>query len=411
MQSKINQSSALYLSMLFGMVSSFLISVFNTRILGGDHYGELKFIQSLLNLLALLMPLGFFYSGARLIALDKSGEYQKGYYFLLFCIAAIASTVGIVIVFLVSPIQELLLNNDLGFYLKISSPLLACFIFQACLNNLLQGSGKIYELSLFKILPSGLYLISAWFFISIFEFTLTHVLILQIITFIIPIFLFLFLCGGNKRTGFKVLFDLKKQNKTYGFQVYLGSIVGVGSTYLASLVVAYYLDIKYVGFYGLAITLCAPLQMIPSVIGTSFFKEFSTYMYIPQKVIISTLLLSLSALIGFILVVGWAVEFLYGDEYIEVIGLARLMVFGYFFYGLGDFFNRFISAKGKGVVLKNISIIVGFVNVVGFCLLINLFGVTGGGITIVISGGIYCLLLVFCYRKIIRETLVKRAAI
>jgi O-antigen/teichoic acid export membrane protein len=354
------------------------------------------------------MSLGFFYTGARLIALDKNGEYQKGYFFILFSFAGIASAVGIGLVFVVAPIQELLLNNDLGFYLQVSSPLIACFIFQACLNNLLQGAGKIYELSLFKILPSVLYLILIWGFMSIFEYTLTHLLVFQAVSFIFPILFFLYFCGGDKKTGFEVIENLKTQNSTHGFHVYLGSIVGVGSTYLASLIVAYYLDIKYVGFYGLAVTLCAPLQMIPSVIGTTFFKEFATYISIPRKVLVSTFLLSLVALIGFIVVIGWAVDLLYGDEYKEVIGLTRLMVFGYFFYGLGDFFNRFVSAKGKGRALKKVSITVGVINIVGFCILINLFGVIGGGVTIVISGCVYCLLLMFYYRQAVSVALLNK---
>jgi O-antigen/teichoic acid export membrane protein len=69
---------------------------------------------------------------------------------------------------------------------------------------------------------------------------------------------------------------------------------------------------------------------------------------------------------------------------------------------LGDYVNRFLQAKGKGKELRNSAFIVGFVNIVGYFLLVRFFGVIGAGVTQLMAGLVYLLAMVFFYRKYLK---------
>lgn len=401
LKNKLGQSSALYISMLTSIGAGFLISVINTRFLGSEHYGELKFIQNVCNLFALLVTFGFFYTGARSVAIAEGKKNEKNIFIVLVLIAIIVSCVGSVAILVFASIQDAIFGNELSIMIVISAPLLICFVFQAMLNNYLQGSGHIYILSVFKIFPSVLYVFFVGVYVLFFDFDLTSAVVLQIAGFSLPILYCVFKYSVGGGFDSKILKQQVVSNKAFGFHVYLGSIVGVGSNYFSVLIVAYMLDVKSVGFLGLAVTLCAPLQMIPGVIGTSFYKEFSKYKDIPLSILVGTSLLSFSALFIFYWVCEWAILLLYGNEFIEVVDVVRVMSFGYLFYGFGDFFNRFVSAHGKGKALRNISICVGVMNIIGYMFFVSEFGLLGAGVAAIFAGVSYGVLMCFYYYKMI----------
>ena len=395
---RVRQVGSLYLSMFISLIVGIGVSVINTRFLGKEAYGDLKFLQNIFSFAIYFVTLGLFYSGSRLIARKEYSGIKHQLFGNQIIFSLLMSAVLFLFFFIFSYPQEKIFGNDLGYIIRLFSPLLLIFPFQLCFENVLQGDNRIYDLSVFRLGPKLLYLIAVIVFISFNKFTLTSALAFYFLTII----LFILVVGFRLRPKFTRLREVFrivwKENKSYGFPVYLGSIAGLASTQIAGLTIGYYIDNTNVGFFYLAITASMPLAMIPNTVGITFFKDFANMDQIPRKILITTLLVAFAALSVFILIIKPLVILLYTEEYIAVVSLVYLISIGSTFHGLGDFYNRFLSAKGKGRQLRNSNFIIGVVNVLGYFVLVYLFGAQGAAVTKFISGVIYASIMLIYYR-------------
>jgi len=142
-----------------------------------------------------------------------------------------------------------------------------------------------------------------------------------------------------------------------------------------------------------------PLMMIPSAVGTTFFKDFANRNSIPQKATAFTLILSISALLVFVIFIKKVILFLYSSEYIAVVPLAYVISIGSVLHGTGDYINRFLGAHGKGKELRNGAFAVGISNILGYTVLVYILGTKGAAITKMVSGLVYCYMMYFFYMR------------
>jgi len=109
--------------------------------------------------------------------------------------------------------------------------------------------------------------------------------------------------------------------------------------------------------------------------------------------------LTTGAALIFILLIKYVVIILYTVQFLPVVALAYITAIGSSLFGLGDYINRFLQAKGKGKELRNSAFIVGFVNIVGYFLLVYFFGVIGAAITQFCAGLVYLTAMLYFYRR------------
>lgn len=400
---KVKQVSSLYISMMLGIIVGIVVSVVNTKLLGPQQYGDLKFLQNLFSFVVTFLTLGLFVSGSRLLAQRKNKTIRNQLIGNLLILAAFISIILIVALFIFSFFEERIFHNELGRIIRIFSPLLFVFPFQLCLENIMQGDNRIYELSAFRLGPGVLYIVAALSFNYLVPLSLTSALASQLGA-LAAIILTMIIRFKPKFVNIKKnTLIICEENRTYGFQVYIGILAGVASAHLGGLSIGYFIDNTNVGFFSLALATTAPLTMIPSAVGTTFFKDFANINYIPQKATVVTLVLSICALLLFTLVIKKVVLLLYSQEYSAVVPLAYIVSIGCIFHGFGDYINRFLGAHGKGKQLRNSAIAVGISNVVGYIVLVYAFGVKGAAITSSISGLIYFGMLYLFYCKFKKE--------
>jgi len=396
---KAKQVSALYGSMVVGILIGIGVSVVNTRLLGPQQYGDLKFLQNLFAFVVTFLTLGVFVSGSRILAQRKNENIKHQLIGTLLIFAAAISIVLIIVLFIFSFFEEKLFQNELGQAIRIFSPLLFVFPFNLCLENIMQGDNKIYELSIFRVGPKVLYILVAISFNYFVSLSLTSALAIQFLTFAFIILIMAISFKPKFNNLKKNISIIWQQNKTYGFQVYIGMLVGVASAKLGGLSIGYFIDNTNVGFFSLAITVTMPLRMIPTAVGTTFFKDFANRNSIPEKATLFTLILSISALFFFVMLIKKIILLLYSSEYIAVVPLAYIVSIGSIFHGIGDYINRFLGAHGKGKELRNGAFAVGVSNILGYIVLVHIFGTKGAAITMMISGLIYCYMMYFFYMK------------
>jgi O-antigen/teichoic acid export membrane protein len=144
-------------------------------------------------------------------------------------------------------------------------------------------------------------------------------------------------------------------------------------------------------------------MIVPSVLGTVFFKKFANFDFIPKKVVIFSILATVFALAIFYLFIEKIFLLFYSEDFSPAIRIAKIIILSFLLHGLGDLINRFLGAKGKGKLLRNSAFMVGIVNVLGYTILVKYFGVNGAIITKILASGTYLFMMYYYYTKFTKK--------
>lgn len=397
------QISMLYASTLIGVLLGMLSSIVNTRFLAPSEYGDVRYIQNIINFIAAFLLFGYFLSGSRLMALSSDHIYIRRIKGMMIIILAIAC----MLLSIAMPVCYFLHADKPAFawLFILSMPVCAFPLLLNYIDQTTAGDNQIGRLSLARLLPYLVYIPIAYFVYSHFGATSKKMILLQwgiyslvyicIIISTKPIF-------RNLKPVWKALHE---ENKNYGIQLYIGSLIMVATNYLAGISLGHFnSDNSEVGFYTLALTVTAPLAALPSIVGTTYFKKFATQPSIPTKVIWFTIVMTTVTCIIFLLLIHPIVTFLYTERYAIVGTYASFLSVGYCIHGIGDMFNRYLCSHGQGVAVRNASIANGAMKILGFTILVALFNTNGAIATTITCDLIYFLCLIYYYQKFTKES-------
>lgn len=395
----IKKSMALYSTMIIGVAAGIVISVINTRSLGKELYGDFKFLINFYSLVVSFLTFGSFYSGGRLLIKTNDPLRKRIIINDTLIFGAISSLLLMAISFAFSFFENRWFGHNLGFLIRVSLPLLFIFPLNLCLEQLLQGANRIYGLSILRLGPKLIFIALSLCMMYFFSLGLTATLFLHLISFAVIIIFVVYLLNPKFSPRIVYLDELKIENKNYGFPVYLGSITGVASSYIAGLTISYYIDNVNVGYYYLAITASMPLAMLPASLGTTLFRKFFSMSRIPRKIVFSTFAIGVFCLLLFLVFIDKIVLFLYTKEFYPVIEISYIIAIGTTLHGFGDFYNKFLSAKGLGKQLRNSNFILGGFNLIGYTVFIKYFGLNGAIFTKLLAGLLYFSIMLYYYQR------------
>ena len=86
----------LYISTFVGTLLGVVSSIINTRFLDPVNYGDVRYVQNIINLIAALLLFGYFLSGSRLLALSNDEAYSRRIRGAMVVILLIASLILII---------------------------------------------------------------------------------------------------------------------------------------------------------------------------------------------------------------------------------------------------------------------------------------------------------------------------
>lgn len=396
------QVAILYFCTLWGVAAGVIASVINTHFLDPKDYGDVRYVQNIINLVSSLVLFGYFLSGSRLLALSNNIERTrriKGTMVIILSIAVAVVMTSCLVCYFISTEKQ-----NVPFLFLVSIPVCGNILFTNYINTTAQGDNQIDRIAWIRIVPSLLYLPLAYWIYSMWGATSVRMILLQwgvssiiglcVIVSTKPLF----------RNLQPIWNELKEENKIYGIQLYIGSLVMVATNYLAGISIsAFNSDNSQVGFYTLALTVVGPLQQLPSIIGTTYFKRFASEPRIPVKVMRYTILISAISCILFILFIKPVVMFLYSSKYEVVGGYAIWLAVGFTVHGIGDMINRYLGSHGKGKEIRNASIANGIFKIFGYTLFVYLFNTPGALATTILCDFIYALVIIYYYKKMIKE--------
>ena len=396
------QIAVLYGSSLIGVALGLLSSIVNTRFLPPTEYGDVRYIQNIIQFISIFLLVGFFHSGSRL--LTKSGDILyirrvKGVMCAILLISCIIMALSMPVCSIIHTMSGES-KVHLAHLFLISTPVAMCPILLNYLEHTTQGDNQIGRLSLARLLPYLIYVPVAYILYKAYGATSERMLLLQLgISSIVYLAIILSTRPQFKNPG-PIWKELKAENKNYGSHLYIGSLVMVATNYLAGISLGQFnSDNTEVGFYTLALTVTYPLITLPAIIGTTHFKNFASQPRIPKHVIRFTLLITFGTFVAFLVLIHPVIKFLYAPEYAVVGTYASYLATGFCIHGIGDMVNRFLGAHGQGKAIRNASIANGVFKVAGYIALVYLFNTPGAIATTILCDVIYLLVMLYYYYK------------
>ena len=392
----------LYASTVLGVLIGIVNSIINTRFLEPADYGDVRYVQNIINFVASLLLFGYFWSGSRLLALSKSEEYSRRVRGILVVILGIAT-----LVLTISTAVCIFFHNgqtQVPYLFLVSLPVCASPLLTNYINNTAQGDNHIGRLAIMRLFPPAIYAVAAYYIYTNYGATPTKMILLQWgLSVVVCVAIII-----SEKPSFKdlkpIFIELNKENRAYGFQLYLGSIVMVTTSYIAGMTLSFFNeDNTQVGYYTLATTVTLPLTMLPAIIGTTYFKKFAVLPKIPDKLMKYTILLTVLSCVFFVLVIQKLIVLLYTEKYAPVGAYAVWLSVGCCVHGLGDMINRYMGSHGQGKAIRNSSIYNGIFKVLGYSLLVYLWNVNGALITTLMCDIIYAGCMVYYYKKFIKS--------
>jgi len=386
----------LYSSSVFGVAFGILNSVVNTRALAPSEYGDYRYVQNIIDFITSLLLFGYFTSGSRLLALSKNEEQSRNIRGAMCFILGVAISILMFALLIIGFCDVLPIEANLLF---LATPVCGYSLMLNYINTVGQGDNHIGRISIARLLPPGLYCIVAFFVYKFWGASSSKMLLLYdgIGVFI---YIIIILSTRPKFSNLKdSLLVLFRENKHYGFNVYLGSLVAVSTQYIAGIMLGKFcIDNSNVGFYTLSATMAAPLSMLPMIIGTTFFKQFASQRKIEKKVLTSSFILTFASCLLFILLIKYIVAFLYDEGYSSVGLYAAFLAIATSINGLGDLFNRFLGAHGQGKYIRNSAFACGLISVLGNVLLVYFWKINGAIVTRILSASVYFIFMLASYQ-------------
>ncbi|WP_317975573.1 lipopolysaccharide biosynthesis protein [Novosphingobium pituita] len=196
------------------------------------------------------------------------------------------------------------------------------------------------------------------------------------------------------RLGYIYLF---KRNINLGLNVYWGTFLAALTAQSGIFVLQAFRTPEEVGVFSLALTLTAPLALLPSTVGTVYFNQLPGSPSFPKNVIRYAWLTATLIGIGFCITVPFAIHILYGEKYISVTLPSEICGIGAILQGMGDVYNRYYLAnRDTKFLLRNAFIVCVTAIVLGFAAG-DVFGILGASLARSCASLVYVLSLAYYY--------------
>ena len=386
-----NQTGLLLLATISNIITQIVINALLTRTISQEEYGNYSYFINLFTFCQTGFNFGFFYTICRIISTANDEEEIRKYYFEGLKYWVITSVVMVVslYVFSIVELQELRRNHiEKTFWLII--PFGCVYLATNYNEQIFQGNNRISELAVSRAVPKFLYA-----FVLVASFLLNR-------KYTILVYLILYMCSHLlvysyliKRmrpiSGAEGKFrEIYIKNKGFGLNIYFGSLLSVGVASLMGLLISKFcINNIELGYYNIALQITVPLTLIPNILSTVLFKRFTDSSDISKKTILAVIVISVILYLGLFIFSNLIISIVFGEGYLPAAKLIKILGLGSVLYGIADFYNRYILAQGRAVIIRNIATAVGITYLILGLMMIPHYFAVGASYARVITGILY----------------------
>ncbi|MGQ9706699.1 MAG: oligosaccharide flippase family protein [bacterium] len=210
----------------------------------------------------------------------------------------------------------------------------------------------------------------------------------------------------KEKVNIKISISELKKQFVYGIMPYLANLFGFLNYRIDIFIVSYFLDIRQVGYYALAIALTSKIHELPQSIMTIFFPLTSSQsddekrIYTPNIFRKSGLLMLVLGL-AIIAVAKPGITFIFGYEFSEsVIAFILLVIGRIMIRGNVGILSSDICGRGKPYIITWISAVLLPISIGLNILLIPKYGIIGAAFVTIIVSTIQEIMVIEAYLRI-----------
>ncbi len=197
--------------------------------------------------------------------------------------------------------------------------------------------------------------------------------------------------------------EVLEHSRRYGFQLYLGRLLSIGTFNMDVLILGVWVDADDVGFYALAVALAGASGLPVIAVANAMFVRMAHATELDARwIAYAAGAGSVIAVVGAMLAEP-AIGLVFSDRYADVVPLLVPLLVAQAIRGVTTVYNVFLSAHGQGAALRNAGLVLTVSNVVLIFALIPPFGAMGAAIASLVALTINLGAHVYFYRRSVAE--------
>lgn len=315
-------------------------------------------------------------------------------------------------------IQQLFLQGVNSLFIFIIIWEVPVLVVTRYLQNILLGLGRIVKYNLIEIFSTAVIIIMVPVLILVFKLGVMGAVISSLCSVLLAGVVAMTFVGKYCKMEFKFNPKIIKDLLIYGIKGHLGEIIYVFYTHLDIIMVSYFLGIKFVGFYSIALNV-QMIWYIPFAIGIVLFQKVSSSSLEEANRLSSIACRNtffITTIMAFFCFIGsyYFIPILYGYRFVPSIKPLWMLLPGMVFLSGSKILNSYLFGRGKRMIYTYSCSVAFVINLVLNYLLIPKWGMIGAAFATSFSYFVYMSFMLFQYLKIsknsILETLLVRRA-
>lgn len=396
------QTYLLYASQLSQMLFGALAYLVLSNHLSKEDFGDRELVAKIVTFTISFFEFGVFFSGARLLAHQKSKAEEARLMSALVFAGCVICVIYALFLVAIAPLTDALFNahqSVAGVLAAFSLPLSLSLFGFSFFQFLYQGANHILKLSFlnFAIRFAHLALLLAWLMFAPLGLTSAVALYSLSIASVAGVLIAKAkpsLVAWRERRE-----EIWSETARYGRKAYIGHVIGLSCANLDAMLLGALHDSVAVGSYALAIFFVTPIAAFSEAYSAASFKRLAGRSEIPKRVHYVNLagLLALAAL--YLLAGEWAFKFFF-PKYAEKSLLTYPLVVAMVISGLIKPYNAFFRVKGEGKIFNRVALTFALASLVANALLIPFFAEFGAAMALVVGASINLVAHRYFYRTL-----------
>ncbi len=405
------QTIVLYGAQLLSMALNFVFTVVIGRAMSQEDFGVFSFcVYSIVLFLGNLFEFGVFGAGARLLAIAGSRDEERRLLGTL-CVAGLAIGAAFAVTIAAAgPLVERALHEP-GYAapLLAAAPLVIAIPLQQLAELACQGTNRIGALAALRLaLPVSSLSIIAALHTAVGPISPVP----AVVAYFGGIFVSVVLVLALLRPSFDLRRDdfarLLSATREYGLDLYAGRFIGMMSLRLDQLLIPFFIGPRRWGAYAMAQRVSEPVANLARTLATTRFKAFANADEVSRSLVRWNIALLAVAAIGLAGLGPFAFTLVFPNKFRNALPLLFPFSLVALFAGLLQPYNMFLAAHGSGRSLRNISLAIGVVNLVGLWIFTRQYGLGGAAWFAVTSMAFNFALHLYYYQRL-RKTIESRS--
>jgi O-antigen/teichoic acid export membrane protein len=358
---------------ILGVVSSAILA----RNLTTSAFGAYVLAISFLQLSSLVFDFGLSPSAARLAAL-ADGQVRReivGAAALLYlpvalayCIAIVALSFGI----------DGWFHVHIGSALRIAAPIAVAIPATQIVQRLAQGVDRLHVSSLSTLFLQLLLIALLALAVTVHgSLSLTAAVVIRCTSVLVSVVVAVVWLRPLLRGATQRIAEIARHTRRYGFQVYLGHLLSIGTYNMDVLMIGALANSRSVGFYSLAGSMAAAAGLPVLGMSSALFASMARAPQIRRHwVLLAIGIGGLSALLAWVLA-GPFIRLAFSQRYAPAAALVLPLALAQAVRGVTGVYNTFLSSHGRGRQLRNAAFVLTASNLIFNFALIPPFGAAG----------------------------------